>query len=111
MSGLCRGLGHAFLRHIQRTRALVFVVDLGGFSFRDAPPMSPTRQLELLRRELQLYDPSLLTIPAVVAANKSDMLSQSTVDAELERLRRAALSLLYPFLCVQGLSVLKEKLP
>lgn len=63
--------------------------------------MSPTRQLELLRRELQQYDPSLLAIPAVVAANKSDTLSSSAVDAELDRLRPAAICLPDPFLAVQ----------
>lgn len=107
-----RGLGHAFLRHIQRTRALVFVVDLGGFSFRDAPPMSPIRQLELLRRELRQYDPSLLTIPAVVAANKSDKLLPPAVHAELEHLRSRTDLLVLPVSgkMQQGLSTLCNSL-
>lgn len=91
-----KGLGHAFLRHIQRTRALVFVVDLGGILFKDAPAMSPTCQLTLLRQELKLYDPSLLAIPALVAANKADRLSKEAVDDELQGLRSGTNLLVLP---------------
>jgi GTPase involved in cell partitioning and DNA repair len=70
-----RGLGHAFLRHIQRTRVLLFVLDISGRLFGDsAAPLPPVQQLALLQRELQLYDPSLLKIPALVVANKTDSL-------------------------------------
>lgn len=70
-----RGLGHAFLRHIQRTRVLLFVLDISGRLFGDsAVPLQPVQQLALLQRELELYDPALLQIPALVVANKTDSL-------------------------------------
>lgn len=83
-----RGLGHAFLRHIQRTRALVFVVDVSGRLFGDAAaPLPPAAQLALLRRELELYDPSLLRIPALVVANKTDMLAPPQQPGSDENMR------------------------
>ncbi|MDI3299127.1 MAG: GTPase ObgE [Bacillota bacterium] len=62
------GLGHEFLRHVERTRILVYVVDLAGTEGRD-----PLQDLEVLRRELASYDPGLLERPALVAANKWDL--------------------------------------
>jgi GTPase len=75
-----RGLGHAFLRHIQRTRVLLFVLDISGRLFGDsAAPLPPVQQLALLQRELELYDPALLKIPALVVANKTDSLQPNSV--------------------------------
>ena len=59
------GLGHEFLRHIERTRALVHVVDLAG----DAPE----RQMATVERELTMHSPSLADRPTIVAANKMDL--------------------------------------
>ncbi len=58
------GLGHAFLRHVERTRILVHVVDLAG---RD-----PEDDVAVLREELRLHDPRLLEKPGLVVANKID---------------------------------------
>ena len=63
-----KGLGLEFLRHIQRTRALVFVIECVA--------AEPEVQLNMLRAELGLYDPSLLDKPAIVALNKIDLLDQ-----------------------------------
>ncbi|OGC87273.1 MAG: GTPase ObgE [candidate division Zixibacteria bacterium RBG_16_48_11] len=60
-----RGLGHEFLRHIQRTRILVFLLDVTAGAVQD--------QLKELEKELQLYDPGLLKKPRVVALNKIDL--------------------------------------
>jgi GTP-binding protein len=60
------GLGHAFLRHVARTRVLVHVLDL-------AAPADPMAQYATLRRELELYDPALLRRPVLVALNKIDL--------------------------------------
>ncbi|MDR7523516.1 MAG: GTPase ObgE [Armatimonadota bacterium] len=60
------GLGHAFLRHIARTRVLIHVIDLTG-------PTDPLAAYEVVRRELELYDPRLLERTAVVALNKVDL--------------------------------------
>jgi GTPase len=59
------GLGHAFLRHIERTRLLVHVVDLS------AP--DPERDFRAIRDELRHYDPALLERPMLVVANKLDL--------------------------------------
>ena len=62
------GLGHAFLRHIQRCRALVLLIDMAGTDAR-----KPWDDFKQLRKELELYDPKMLKKPYVVAANKMDM--------------------------------------
>jgi GTP-binding protein len=63
-----RGLGHRFLRHVVRCRALVLVVDLS------AP--APTGDLEVLRRELAAYDEELARRPAVVVGTKADLVEE-----------------------------------
>ncbi len=63
-----RGLGLAFLRHIERTSVLLYVVDISGFEERD-----PIRDYEILRAELKAYDEKLLDKPFLVALNKVDM--------------------------------------
>ncbi len=63
-----RGLGIEFLRHIERTKVLIFVVDLAKEHEDD-----PLHDLNLLREELELYDPTLLEKPFIVALNKSDL--------------------------------------
>lgn len=63
-----KGLGHEFLRHIVRCKLLLFVLDMAGSEGRD-----PIEDFQSLRTELKLYDPSLATRPAAVAANKMDL--------------------------------------
>jgi GTP-binding protein len=60
------GLGHRFLRHITRTRALAFVLDLTAET-------DPVRQLEILAAELAAYDETLAARPRVIVANKIDV--------------------------------------
>ena len=62
-----RGLGHDFLRHIERTRVLCFVVDASA-----ANP-DPAGDLASLQTELRLYDAALARRPALVVANKADL--------------------------------------
>jgi GTPase len=62
------GLGHEFLRHITRCRALVFVIDVAGSEGRN-----PIEDLQNLRREIDLYDPALSSRPWLVVANKVDL--------------------------------------
>ena len=59
------GLGHAFLRHVERTRVLVHVVD---GSARD-----PGWDFDVIREELRAHDPTLLEKPTLVAFNKIDL--------------------------------------
>ncbi|MBR7104733.1 MAG: GTPase ObgE [Lentisphaeria bacterium] len=62
------GLGHAFLKHIERTDILAFVLDMAGTDGR-----SPLDDLDCLRNELELYMPGLSKRPSVIIANKMDM--------------------------------------
>jgi GTPase len=62
------GLGHEFLRHITRCRVLVFVVDVAGSEGRN-----PSEDLQNLRREIDLYDPTLPSRAWLVVANKMDL--------------------------------------
>jgi GTP-binding protein len=63
-----RGLGHRFLRHIERCALLLVLIDMAGTDARD-----PRDDYKHLLRELELYDPALLDKPRVVAANKMDV--------------------------------------
>jgi GTP-binding protein len=72
------GLGHDFLKHIERTRLLVHVVDISGIEGR-----SPVDDFHTINNELNQYSSELSKRPQVVAANKTDILSDEKV---LERL-------------------------
>jgi len=62
------GLGHEFLRHITRCRVLIFMVDVAGSEGRN-----PVEDLQKLRREIDLYDPTLSSRAWFVVANKMDL--------------------------------------
>lgn len=62
------GLGHEFLRHVERTRLLVHVLDISGSEGRD-----PVEDLLATNRELLLYNPVIGAKPQVIAANKMDL--------------------------------------
>lgn len=62
------GLGHKFLRHIERTRLLVHVVDVASIEGRD-----PLKDFEVINEELQQYNPVLASKQQIVAANKTDI--------------------------------------
>src|SRR5690606_30835142 len=62
------GLGHQFLRHVERTRLIVHVIDMAGTEGRD-----PYDDYVKINEELKEYDPKLLQRPQIIAANKMDM--------------------------------------
>jgi GTP-binding protein len=62
------GLGHEFLRHVERTRLLIHVVDVSGSEDRD-----PIEDFDKINEELKLYNPVLAERPQIVAANKTDL--------------------------------------
>lgn len=62
------GLGHEFLRHVERCRLIVHVVDVSGIEGRD-----PVEDFETINRELENFSMELADAPQIVAANKSDM--------------------------------------
>ncbi len=61
------GLGHDFLRHIERTKVLVHVVDVAGTEGRN-----PVEDIQAIHAELEAYNPELLKRPMIIAANKMD---------------------------------------
>jgi GTP-binding protein len=75
------GLGHDFLRHVERTRLLVHMVDAAGVDGRD--PLDDYRQIN---EELRLYQPELAQRPQIVALNKADL---PEAQANIPRLRAA----------------------
>uniref|UniRef100_A0A915KIR2 GTP-binding protein 10 n=1 Tax=Romanomermis culicivorax TaxID=13658 RepID=A0A915KIR2_ROMCU len=67
------GMGHTFLKHVERTMLLMFVVDVNGFQLSvDDQYRNAYETILLLNRELELYDPALLDKPAILCVNKSD---------------------------------------
>ena len=74
------GLGHDFLRHIDRCRLLIHLVDASGSEGRD-----PVEDFDAICAELQEYSPELAERPQIVAANKCDLLGEEREN--LERLR------------------------
>ncbi len=75
------GLGHDFLRHIDRCRLLVHIVDAAGSEDRD-----PVEDFEKINGELAQYSPELAERPMIVAANKVDLVPEGSDN--LERLRQ-----------------------
>ncbi len=72
------GLGHDFLRHIDRCRLLVHVVDVSGCEGRD-----PVADFDAINQELRQYSPELAQRPQIVAANKTDIMPDDTLLAAL----------------------------
>ena len=71
------GLGHEFLRHIERCRLLVQVVDISCFEGRD-----PVDDIKVIDEELSRFSSELAARPRIIAANKVDSLDRETVDVE-----------------------------
>ena len=64
------GLGHEFLRHIERTKVMIHMVDAAGTEGRD-----PVADIKAINKELEAYNPQLLKKPQVIAANKIDAIA------------------------------------
>ena len=73
------GLGHEFLRHVERCRMLVHILDAAGSEGRD-----PIEDFEKINSELKAFNPELASRPQIVVANKIDLAE----DSQLERLRK-----------------------
>jgi len=71
------GLGHEFLRHIDRCRLLIHVVDVSGLTGRN-----PIEDIEKINAELADYSEDLANRPQIIAANKSDMIEEGDFDKE-----------------------------
>ena len=69
------GLGHQFLRHVERCRLLVHMVDVSGSEGRD-----PKQDFETINRELEKFNPELAKRPMIVAGNKCDLTDDEVVE-------------------------------
>ena len=99
------GLGHEFLRHIARCPLLIFVIDIAGSDGR-----SPVEDLQNLRKEIDLYDPTLSSRPWLVVANKMDLPNANeNLDLLRERFPKIAI---VPISAAngEGIDTLKEAL-
>ena len=90
------GLGHDFLRHIDRCRLLVHVVDVSGSEVRD-----PVEDFDAINAELSQYSPDLATRPQIVVANKTDIMEDASL---LEKLRAHVEPLGYPLFALSTAS-------
>ena len=70
------GLGHDFLRHVERCRLLVHVVDVSGSEGRD-----PIADFDTINEELQKFNPDLAARPMIVAGNKCDLAEEEQLEA------------------------------
>jgi GTP-binding protein len=75
------GLGHDFLRHVERTRLIVHVVDVAPLDGSD-----PLEAYELIRRELHAYSAQLAEKPEIVAFNKLDLLPEDEAEKVVRRM-------------------------
>jgi len=91
-----QGLGHQFLRHVERTKVLIYVVDVSSASGRE-----PAEDLDVIRRELELFQAQLLVRPQLVAANKIDALDEPE---RLERLETKAAALGLPLFKISAVT-------
>jgi len=99
-----RGLGHRFLRHIERCGVLLLILDVAAEDGRD-----PLEDYAQLREELRLYDPSLAAKPHLVGANKMD---EPAAAENLQRFREKYGVPTWPISCLseEGIPALKEAL-
>lgn len=89
-----RGLGHEFLRHVERTKVLIHMIDMAGVEGRD-----PVHDLKSINNELKLYNPALIKRPQLLAANKMDIdCSKDNLKSFRKRIKKR----IYPISCVTG---------
>jgi GTPase len=91
-----QGLGHQFLRHLERTKVLVHLVDVSSATGRD-----PVEDFETVRKELELFDRAFAAKPQIVAANKIDAMDDEQRAKDLEK---RAKKLKLPFFRISGVT-------
>ena len=77
------GLGHEFLRHIERTKVIIHMVDAASVEGRD-----PVEDIKIINSELSAYSEKLTNLPQVIAANKTDVFYGEDGEEVLEKLRK-----------------------
>lgn len=94
------GLGHEFLKHVERTKVLVHVVDAASVEGRD-----PIDDINKINKELENYNPELLNKPQVIAANKIDALyEEDSIELLKEEFKPKGIKV-YPISAVTGKGV------
>lgn len=97
-----RGLGDRFLRHIERTKVLIHLIDIAGFEGRD-----PVQDYRIINKELKDYSQEVYKKPQIIAANKMDL---ENAASNLERFKKIIKKKVYPISALQktGLEELIE---
>ena len=91
------GLGHEFLRHVERCRLLVHLVDVSGIEGRD-----PVQDFLTINRELEAFSPELARRPQIVVGNKADLLSGPEAQKASDALRGKAAELGFDYLTMSA---------
>ncbi len=78
------GLGSLFLRHVQRTRLLLHLVDIAPMEYEGAEMLSPAEQVRAIENELRKYDPAMLEKPRWLVLNKADLMFEDEAKAAAE---------------------------
>ena len=96
------GLGHEFLRHIERTKVIIHMVDAAGSEGRD-----PIADIYAIDKELMAYNPDIANRPQVIAANKTDMIyeGENEIIAKLKAEFEPKGITVYPISAVSGKGV------
>ncbi len=99
-----RGLGHRFLKHVERCKVLLIMLDMQGTDGRE-----PIADYRVLVNELKLYMPGLIRKPVLIAANKMD---EPDAPANLKAFKKKVKETVYPISCVsdEGFDELKQVL-
>ena len=97
-----RGLGHRFLKHVERCKVLIIMIDMEGTDARD-----PLGDYRVLKRELKLYMPGLVSKPELICANKMD---EPNAAENLKAFQNKIKDKVYPISCVsyEGFEAIKE---
>lgn len=81
-----RGLGHKFLRHIRRTKAIVHLIS--------AEEADPLKTYEIVRREIELYNKDILEKPEIIILTKTDLVSEEEVKTKMKALKKVSKNVL-----------------
>lgn len=89
-----RGLGDQFLRHIERTKIILHLIDMSGQEARD-----PLEDFKIINNELKSYSKDLVKKPQIIVANKMDLAGSS---ANLERFKKTIKKKICPISCLKN---------
>eukprot|EP00795_Rhopilema_esculentum_P014078 gene14078-5065_t len=107
---LNRGMGHKFLRHVERTKVILMMVDINGFQLNSQFPLrSPVETITLLLQELYLYQKELMDREILVALNKVDTEPSGELVARIKHQMVNITKMDLPFLRTEESDIIREK--